>query len=100
MILSFGKYRGWHLSMIPFSYLAWVFENLEEKPELHEAARQEIRRRVSSSKSDIEPLDTERLRRVYRALAIEHHPDHGGDDRVMAGINLFYEAITQWASLT
>ena len=71
-----------------------IFENLAEKPELREAARQEIRRRVS----DYEPqpdFDRGRLQRVYRTLALEHHPDHGGDNDVMAGINLFYEAISQ-----
>lgn len=93
MFLTFGKYRGWHVSEIPLSYLAWLYENLAGKPELHEAARQEIRRRVSVYES--EPLDTEHFRRVYRHLALEHHPDHGGDNGVMTGINLFYEAICE-----
>lgn len=95
MFLTFGKYRGWHLSEIPLSYLAWIFETLDGKPELIEAARQEIRRRVSGYEPEADPLDRERLRRIYRTLAIEHHPDHGGDNNVMAGINLFYEAIRQ-----
>lgn len=95
MFLNFGKYRGYDLSEIPLSYLAWIFETLEEKPELHEATRQEIRRRVSGYEPEADPLDRERLRRVYRTLALSHHPDHGGDNDVMAGINLFYEAIRQ-----
>lgn len=95
MFLNFGKYRGYDLSEIPLSYLAWIFETVDGKPELIEAARQEIRRRVSGYEPDPEPLDAERLRRVYRTLAIEHHPDHGGDNGIMAGINLFYEAIRQ-----
>lgn len=95
MFLNFGKYRGHDLSEIPLSYLAWIFETLDGKPELIEAARQEIRRRVSGYEPDPEPLDAERLRRIYRTLAIEHHPDHGGDNGIMAGINLLYEAIRQ-----
>ena len=95
MFLNFGKYRAWHLSEIPLSYLAWIFETLEEKPELHEATRQEIRRRVSDYEPEPECLDRDRLRQVYRTLALKHHPDHGGDNSVMAGINLFYEAIRQ-----
>jgi len=95
VFLNFGKYRGYDLSEIPLSYLAWIFETVDGKPELIEAARQEIRRRVSGYEPDPEPLDAERLRRVYRTLAIEHHPDHGGDNGIMAGINLFYEAIRQ-----
>jgi uncharacterized protein (DUF3820 family) len=94
VFLTFGKFKGYHLSEIPLSYLAWIFETLEEKPELIEAVRQEIRRRVCGYEPEVEPLDRERLRRVYRTLAIEYHPDHGGDNGVMAGINLFYEAIS------
>ena len=93
MILSFGKYRGWDVEEIPLSYLAWIYETLDGKPELHEAARAEIARRVSWGGWAPAPLDMDRLRRVYRTLAIEHHPDHGGDNGIMAGINLFYEAI-------
>ena len=94
MFLNFGKYRVYDPSEIPLSYLAWIFETLEEKPELHQAARQEIRRRVCGYEPEADPLDRERLRRVYLILAIEHHPDHGGDNGVMAGINLFYDAIS------
>jgi hypothetical protein len=94
VFLNFGKYRGCHLSEIPLSYLAWIFETLEEKPELHEAARQEIRHRVCGYEPEPEYMNRERLRRVYRTLAIEHHPDHGGKNDVMTGINLFYEAIS------
>ena len=30
---------------------------------------------------------------AYRALALLHHPDHGGDVRVMQTINLAYESL-------
>lgn len=94
MFLTFGKYRGWAVSEIPFSYLAWLFENLIEKPELHEAARLEIQRRVSGYEPTPEPMNADRLRRVYRTLAMEFHPDRGGGNvDVMKGINLFYEAL-------
>jgi len=33
------------------------------------------------------------LKLQYRALARTHHPDHGGDPRVMARINLLYATI-------
>ena len=57
----------------------------------YEAARLEIQRRVTGYEP--EPLDADRLRRVYRTLAIEHHPDKGGDNGIMAGINIFYQAL-------
>ena len=94
MFLSFGKYRGLHVTEIPLSYLAWVYENLTEKPELHEAARAEIQRRVSGYECEPDTLDRDRLRRIYRTLAMEYHPDKGGDNGIMAGLNIFFAALT------
>lgn len=94
MFLSFGKYRGWEVSEIPLSYLAWLFENLTGKPELIEAARAEIRRRVSGYEPTPDTLDADRVRRVYRTLAMEYHPDKGGDNGIMAGLNIFFAALT------
>ena len=98
--MPFGKYRGFHVSEVPLSYLAWIFESLTGKPEIHEAARAEIRRRVSGYEAvyelDTKPLSMERVKRVYRTLAMEFHPDrNGGNGEAMKGINAFYEAIRQ-----
>ena len=94
MFLSFGKYRGWEVSEVPLSYLAWLYENLTGKPELIEAARTEIQRRVAGYEWEPERLDAERVKRVYRTLAMEFHPDHGGNGEMMKGINAFYAALT------
>ncbi|MFZ2399636.1 MAG: hypothetical protein WAW31_13350 [Smithella sp.] len=81
---------------MPLSYLAWLFESLTGKPEIRGAALDEIRRRVSGYELDTEPLSMERVKRVYRTLAMEFHPDrNGGNGDVMKGINAFYEQIKQ-----
>lgn len=98
MVVKFGKYKGWPISEIPLSYLAWIFENLDGKPDLQEAARREIQRRVSGYEYD-EPFDRDVLRRLYRTLAMEHHPDKGGNGDIMKGINLFYEAMSEHHSV-
>lgn len=96
MILNFGKFRGWHVEEVPLSYLAWILESLTGKPEIQEAALNEIRRRVSGYELNGEPLNMERVKRVYRTLAMEFHPDrNGGNGEAMKGINAFYEAIKQ-----
>jgi hypothetical protein len=96
LILRFGKYRGWHVEEVPLSYLAWLFENLAEKPELHEATGAEIQRRVSGYDLEAVPLSMARVKRIYRTLAMEFHPDrNGGNGDVMKGINLFYAEIKQ-----
>ena len=56
MILRFGKFKGWHVEEVPLSYLAWIFESLTGKPEIREAALDEIRRRVSGYELEAEPL--------------------------------------------
>jgi len=99
MFITFGKYKGWHISEIPLSYLGWLFENLDGKPDLQEAARREIQQRVSDYEYG-EPFDRNRLRRLYRTLAMEYHPDKGGGNGdVMKGINLFYEAMREHRSV-
>ena len=94
MFLNFGKYRGYEISELPLSYLAWLFENLGGRPDIQEAARAEIRRRVSGYEPTPDTLDADRVRRVYRTLAMEFHPDHGGNGEMMKGINAFYAALT------
>jgi len=98
LILNFGKYRGWHVSEVPLAYLAWLFESLNGRPDVREAVLLELRRRVSAYeavyKLDTKPLSMERVKRVYRTLAMEFHPDrNGGNGEAMKGINAFYEAI-------
>ena len=100
MILNFGKYRGRYLDEVPLSYLAWLFESLNGRPDIREAVLLELRRRVSAYEAiyelDTKPLSMERVKRVYRTLAMEFHPDrNGGNGDAMKGINAFYEAIRQ-----
>ena len=98
MILNFGKYRGLRVSEVPLAYLAWLFETVNGRPDIREAVLVEIRRRVSVYEAvyelDTKPLSMERVKRVYRTLAMEYHPDrNGGNGEAMKGINAFYEAI-------
>ena len=95
MILRFGKFKGWHVEEVPLSYLAWIFESLTGKPEIREAALDEIRRRVSVYELGTKPLSMERVKRVYRTLAMEFHPDRGGTKEAMQAVNEFYEELKQ-----
>ena len=81
---------------MPLSYLAWLFENLGGRPDVREAARAEIERRVTWGHAWAPvPLDMDKVKRIYRELAFQFHPDHGGDTGVMQGINIFYKLITE-----
>ena len=95
--LTFGKYRNWYVCEVPLSYLAWLWESDFIKEDLRESVHWEIRQRVGdgASMGNEVVVDKKRLQQIYRSLARDHHPDHGGDNNVMAGINLFYEALSQ-----
>jgi DnaJ-class molecular chaperone len=41
--------------------------------------------------NDCKSLDE--VKRRYKELALKHHPDRGGDTRIMQAINLEYESI-------
>jgi DnaJ-domain-containing protein 1 len=36
------------------------------------------------------------IKAAYKALAVEHHPDHGGNHDRMKAINVAYDLITKW----
>jgi DnaJ-class molecular chaperone len=36
------------------------------------------------------------IKAAYKALAVEHHPDHGGSHDRMKAINVAYDLITKW----
>lgn len=96
MILTFGKYRGWQIDELPFSYLAWLWETDFIKDELREAVRKEILCRVNDSEEMGGEVvaDKKHLQRIYRTLALTYHPDiTGGNGDIMTGINLIYEAL-------
>ena len=96
MRITFGKYKGWPVDELPLSYLAWLYEADFIKDELSESVRREILERVGGGESMAGEIvaDKKHLQRIYRTLALEHHPDiAGGNGDIMAGINLFYEAL-------
>jgi hypothetical protein len=38
------------------------------------------------------------IKAAYKALAVEHHPDHGGSHERMKAINVAYDLVTKWKS--
>lgn len=40
------------------------------------------------------------IKAAYRALAVIHHPDHGGNPETMKRLNLAHEAACKWANKT
>ena len=92
--MPFGKFSGLPLADIPTNYLTWLLGLDDLRDPLKGAAWSEYRRRVDAQEAPAAALDMDRVKRVYRTLAMEFHPDRqGGNGDVMKGINLFYEAL-------
>ena len=96
--MTFGKYRGYEIDDLPDDYLIWLTTIELRHPLSYYVSAEIFRRRLEPNHRE-EPkaidLDMVRVKAIYRSLARQYHPDHGGDNGVMAGINLFYEAIRQ-----
>ena len=98
MRIHFGKFKGHDLAELPESYLDWL-ATIELREPLKSGVEREARRRDNPAefheRADVGTLDTGKVKKVYRALAFQYHPDKiGGNGDVMKGVNLFYEALT------
>ena len=94
MRMHFGKYYGYEISEIPFSYLRWLYENVELQPDLEEAVLHAMEAAAPPRRGEgPKALMTSELRKVYRQLALKYHPDHGGSDMAMRAVNEFYESL-------
>lgn len=98
--LHFGKYKGKRLPEIPSDYLCWVLNNCTN---LSSYIRQAIEEHLESLDDDDEPTFTagapprqqqsgsvvtaDLVRTWWRGLALDYHPDRGGDVRVMQALS-------------
>ncbi len=94
IIFPFGKYRGLPLSEIPIDYLEWALETVRFHSEFIECAV-EARVQASYQALDAIPCDDSVVERVYRRLAVRHHPDKGGKPEAFKAIQEFYESVQE-----
>ena len=104
MRINFGKYAGEHLEDIPTDYLVWLQNNVKFRSEiLRQAVDRELRRRSrfreSHSESHQEQEERPNLfpavRKIYRDLCLEFHPDkRGGSSEAMKAVNAFWDRLS------
>ncbi len=106
--MPFGKWRGRRLSEIDDNYLEWLL-TIDLRAWLRQAVESELDERRDQARRDREwrtweqreqdrqqtretrgvdrAVAAEIVKAGYRQLAIKHHPDRGGDTRLMAKVN-------------
>lgn len=100
--MPFGKWRGHDISEIPGSYLDWLLREVNMSFTLDQAVKEEVlTRRSGRGRQYTPPPRPEQqtsqavasvpwepiVQRWHHRLVMAHHPDRGGDNRLMAIIN-------------
>jgi len=91
MQMPFGKHKGKNVWELPTSYLVWLSGLEDLSPWLRDAVEAALdvhlgRRSPASSAAGL-PVWEPVVGRWYRELVMRHHPDRGGDTRVMQALN-------------
>ena len=102
MRMSFGKFRGGLVEDLPDDYLTWL-HGLELRDPLKSAVWTGFELRFSTGSTDEDwPLDVrtmagELISAGLRKLALQHHPDHGGETTTMQLVNRAADFLRQAA---
>lgn len=89
MVLNYGKYNGRDIREVPRDYLEWL---LESSRKTAEAITAELERRDLLELADAGWAERI-IRTGFRALAMQHHPDKGGETADMRRLLAAYEQL-------
>jgi hypothetical protein len=107
MDMPFGRYKGRDVRELPDGYLRWLIDLEDLYGPLRDAVEDEWQRRqepkreppreprTHHSASAIRDVVDELVTAGYRALALRHHPDHGGSTARMQLVNAARDFLRQ-----
>ena len=92
--MPFGRHKGAPLEDLPDAYLQWLHGLTDLREPLRSGVDAEWRVRFGATASTLpvlaaeaRPMVEELIAVGFRALAHQHHPDHGGLTRAMQLVN-------------
>jgi len=96
--MPWGKYRGKALWELPAGYIDWLMTNcdlLQRNEGLFFLLGREMLRRYQRFAPAPAPpgITREQVSQVRKVLALQYHPDRGGNLEAMKAINSFYDAL-------
>lgn len=94
MKLTFGKYNGWDLERVPDEYIEYMITTSKRTIQMFETERD---RRVISAEAKL-PMMERIIQAGYRQLAVQNHPDKGGNTTTMQEINAAHEKLKSMVS--
>ena len=94
MLMPFGRHKGAPLEDLPDAYLQWLHGLTDLREPLRARGGWTPSRRSGRAiprrhriAAEARPMVEELIAVGYRALARQHHPDHGGLTRAMQLVN-------------
>lgn len=89
--MPFGKFKGYEIEEIEPQYLEWLVENVPLRGPLKRAVFEAVN--TLPYRDEIEAPAPERVKVVFRELAMKYHPDRGGNEEAQKALNEFYERL-------
>jgi hypothetical protein len=105
--MRFGKYKGERLDQIPTSYLRWLLRECHELDQYfrcrildaidwQQAQEREERQPSQGRATPPPPVDWSGIiRQWHHEMVMQHHPDRGGDVKVMQALNHAADRLKQ-----
>ena len=90
MRMPFGKFKGCEIEEIELQYLEWLQGHIPLRGPLRVAVAEEIEARTDL---EIVSPSKDRIKEVYRDMAMKWHPDRGGTKEAMQAVNEFYQRL-------
>jgi hypothetical protein len=91
--MPFGRYRGARLADLPTSYLQWLL-TIDLQSWLRQGVEAELHRRGTEAAPP--PLPWKSLVKTwYGRMAMQLHPDRGGDHKSMLVVNACRDALVE-----